>query len=93
MVSGCSTLVQFKRYTKFRAFHYNKISLFLRSRGRWFRLSTSFAPQSTSFKDIIILPPLENALGRPGRRGSVPLGQNCFEGIWGVLGYWGYQGF
>ena len=34
-----------------------KISLFLRNRDRWFRISTSFAPQSSSFGDICILPP------------------------------------
>ena len=31
-----------------------KISLFLRNRGRWFRISTSFSPQTSSFGDIHI---------------------------------------
>ena len=36
-----------------------KISQFLRNRGRWFRISTSFSPQTSSFGDICILPPFE----------------------------------
>ena len=32
---------------------------FLRNRGRWFRISTSFLPQTSSFGDICILPPSE----------------------------------
>ena len=36
-----------------------KNRLFLRNRGRWFRISTSFSPQTSSFGHICILPPSE----------------------------------
>ena len=52
--------------TTFLALLYNpppafrpKNMLFIRNRGRWFRISTSFSPQTSSFGDICVLPPSE----------------------------------
>ena len=56
-----------------------------------------FAWQSSSFGDININHLLENALGRPERRGHVHLDQNCFDDSFedneGYESYDGIKGF